>query len=206
MRGQVEAYFATLGELGARTLATNQKGESVTLDAAMTWGLDTLQRVRRDRRRVFFIGNGGSAGIASHMATDWMKTGGFSALAFNDGAMLTCLSNDLGYDNVFAVPLAHHAGNNDLLIAISSSGRSANILAGVRAARSVGAQIITLSGFGADNPLRTQGEMNFYVPNSRYGFVEIAHLTICHSLLDLAMGWRANGDEPRYVTQAGMAP
>jgi D-sedoheptulose 7-phosphate isomerase len=199
MHGQVEAYFKTLGGLGSCTLVTDRAGNAVALEVAMGWCMNTLGRVQRDRQRVFFIGNGGSAGIASHMATDWMKNGGFAATAFNDGAMLTCLANDLGYDQVFALPLARQARAGDLLIAISSSGKSSNILAGVKAARTADAQVVTLSGFGVDNPLRASGDMNFYVPNNLYGFVEIAHLTICHALLDLAMGWRADGREPIYA-------
>jgi D-sedoheptulose 7-phosphate isomerase len=133
------------------------------------------------------------------MATDWMKNGGFAASAFNDSAALTCLANDLGYEQVFAAPLSRHARPGDLLIAISSSGRSTSILAGVAAARSKSAKVMTLSGFSGDNPLRSRGDMNFYVPNGLYGFVEIAHLSIVHAVLDLAMGWRANGRAPVYA-------
>ncbi len=200
MRGQIEAYFETLGGLGRRALASDRRGDAIALETAADWSMQLLDRVLRGGHRVFFIGNGGSAGIASHMATDWMKNGGFAATSFNDGAMLTCLANDLGYSEVFALPITRHARKGDLLIAISSSGKSANILAGVEAARAADAQIITLSGFGADNPLRKTGDMNFYIPNNLYGFVEIAHLAICHALLDLAMGWRADGHEPVYAT------
>ena len=78
--------------------------------------------------RLFFIGNGGSAAIASHMAADFAKNGGVPALAFNDGASLTCLANDYGYEQVFALPLRQHMRSGDCLIAISSSGKSVNIL------------------------------------------------------------------------------
>ena len=72
-----------------------------------------------------FVGNGGSAGIASHLAIDFSKNGGLRSLAFNDASALTCLGNDLGYENVFAKQIDFHARAGDLLIAISSSGRSA---------------------------------------------------------------------------------
>src|SRR6185436_20185844 len=109
------------------------------------------------------------------------------------GAVLTCLGNDLGYDQVFARQIQAHARAGDLLIAISSSGNSANILNAVAAARARRADVITLSGFAPDNKLRGRGDLNFWVPNGLYGFVEIAHLAICHAILDLAMGWRAEG-------------
>ena len=71
----------------------------------------------------------------------------------------------------------------------SSSGRSANILNGVDVARARGCGVITYSGFGADNPLRRGGDVNFYIRSGEYGFVEVAHLALCHASFDIAMGW-----------------
>ena len=76
------------------------------------------------------------------------------------------------------------AQSGDVLIAISSSGQSANILAGVEQARKLGCFIITLSAFKSDNPLCQLGDLNFYVPTQSYGFAEITHLSICHCILD----------------------
>jgi D-sedoheptulose 7-phosphate isomerase len=104
--------------------------------------------------------------------------------------MLTCLGNDLGYDRVFAKQVELYARADDLVIAISSSGRSANILNAVKAARAAKCAVVTLSGFTADNPLRRLGDINFYVASDRYGFVEIGHLTICHAILDFICGLR----------------
>ena len=117
------------------------------------------------------------------------KNGGIRSLAFNDSSALTCLGNDLGYENVFAKQLDFHARAGDLLIAISSSGKSPNILAGVAAARAHDCGIVTLSGFSEENALRRTGDVNFYVKSSAYGFVEIAHLSLCHAILDIDMGW-----------------
>lgn len=144
--------------------------------------------LRDEKRRVFFIGNGGSAAIASHMAADWLKAGRFASMCFNDGAALTCLANDLGYENVFRAPLELHARPGDLLFAISSSGRSASILNAVQWAVSHGVFTVTLSGFAPDNPLRSMGNQNIYVPSARYGTVEIAHLAILHAVLDELQG------------------
>jgi D-sedoheptulose 7-phosphate isomerase len=122
------------------------------------------------------------------MATDYSKNGGIRSLAMNDSSMLTCLGNDLGYDRVFAKQIELHARSGDLLIAISSSGSSPNILNAVDAAKAAGCIIVTLSGFKPDNPLRGKGEVNFYIASDRYGFVEIGHLTICHAILDFLCG------------------
>ncbi len=202
LTGELEAYFSTLGNLGRQIEASDQQGRRVALTDAMTWATDTALRCKRDKSSIYFVGNGGSASIASHMAIDWMKNGGFAASCFNDGASLTCLANDLGFEQVFALPLSRHARPGDLLIAISSSGKSTDILAAVAAARGAGATVLTLSGFSPDNPLRQKGDMNFYVPNTLYGFVELAHLCICHAVLDLCMGWRSDGRDPVYAPSA----
>src|SRR3990167_1207580 len=136
--------------------------------------------------RVFFIGNGGSAAIASHIAMDWAKNKEQSAVAFNDASLLTCLSNDFGYEEVFRkalhlYPFTHH----DALVAISSSGQSHNILNAARYAMSEEGLVVTLSGFSPDNPLRSIGHMNFYVPSDSYGIVEITHLAILHSMVQV---------------------
>ena len=94
------------------------------------------------------------------------------------------MSNDFGYDAAFARLVTHYARKGDLLIAISSSGKSANILAAVEAARHVGTGVVTLSGFGQDNPLRTVGDVNFWSPSADYGEVEISHLFLLHYLAD----------------------
>src|SRR5262245_65309265 len=90
---------------------------------------DAPHRAHESGNTIMFIGNGGSAGIASHLAIDFAKNGGLRALALNDAAALTCLGNDLGYEAVFAKQLDFHARPGDMLIAISSSGMSANIIA-----------------------------------------------------------------------------
>jgi D-sedoheptulose 7-phosphate isomerase len=191
MRGEIEAYFRTLGGTGPRIRATDLHASELELHDAAARALDAAKRTRREHARIFFVGNGGSAGICSHMATDWMKNGGFSALSLNDGATLTCVGNDLGFEQVFAKQIEMQGRPGDLLIAISSSGNSANMLRAVEAARAVGMGVITLSGFGEDNKLRRTGDINFYVPHSRYGYVEISHLALCHALLDLSMGMSA---------------
>jgi D-sedoheptulose 7-phosphate isomerase len=143
-----------------------------------------VKAARSAGSRVFFIGNGGSAGIASHMAADWTKNGNFSALALNDPCALTCISNDIGYDDVFVQQLIRHGRKGDVLFAISSSGMSENIIRAAKWAVAEALFVVTLSGFRKDNNLRGVGHVNFYVPSDAYGMVEISHLSICHAVLD----------------------
>lgn len=150
--------------------------------------IDLIGHVRRFDQRMFFIGNGASASIASHMAADWLKTVGIAAQCFNDAPLMTAISNDIRYDQVFARPLAVHCRSGDVLFAISSSGQSASILNAAGVARSRGMHVVTLSGFLPDNPLRGLGLVNFYVPSKRYGVVEVCHHAICHAILDEVAG------------------
>jgi len=189
MRNRVGLYFATLSRLILETEVTDEAGHSLPLDQAFEKVAAAAHSVHDVGNTIMFIGNGGSAGLASHLAIDFSKNGRLRSLAFNDASALTCLGNDLGYKNVFAKQLEFHARAGDLLIAISSSGQSANILAAVERARAAKVGVITLSGFGRDNKLRRTGDLNFYVRSSEYGFVEVAHLALCHAILDLDMGW-----------------
>lgn len=185
----VAPYLAELAAVLAGCEASDGAGRALPVGAAVERVIALAHRTQAAGNTLLFIGNGGSAGIASHLAIDFTKNGGMRALAFNDPAALTCLGNDFGYDQVFARQIAAHGRPGDLLVAISSSGRSANILNGVAAARRLGIGVVGLSGFGADNPLRRAGDINFYLPSGRYGFVEIGHLALAHMLLDLASGW-----------------
>jgi D-sedoheptulose 7-phosphate isomerase len=185
----VDSYFATLAELIRRVAATDSAGRSLSVEDAFDRVRHAAHKAHDSGNTIVFIGNGGSASIASHLAIDFSKNGGLRALAFNDPSALTCLGNDLGYENVFAKQIEFHARPGDLLIAISSSGRSPNILAAVKAARARDCRVVTFSGFDDKNDLRRTGDVNFYVGSHEYGFVEVAQLAICHAILDLDMGW-----------------
>jgi D-sedoheptulose 7-phosphate isomerase len=185
-------YIDTLAALLRDTEVTGRDRAPVPLDDGIGWMRQAARETHGRGNKIMFIGNGGSAGIASHLAIDFSKNGGLRAMAFNDAAALTCLANDLGYENVFSEQIALHARAGDLLVAISSSGASASILNAVAAARAGGARVATLSGFTADNPLRRTGDVNFFVRSDAYGFVEVAHLALCHAVLDIELGWRGS--------------
>ena len=140
-------------------------------------------------------GLGGSAAIASHVVIDLNKAAGVRAVALNDPAALTCLANDLSYQEVFATQIAWHGRPGDVLVAISSSGKSINILQAVEAARAARMRVVTFSGFRGDNPLRLSGDLNFYVPSDRYGFVELAHQILLHAVTDALGAERAKPAE-----------
>ena len=181
------SYFSSLRQCLAAIQVWKENSDTMPIEPALQLALDRILKTRQTQGKIIFIGNGGSAAIASHQAVDLWKNGGIRAIAFNDASLLTCISNDYGYEHVFEKPVEMFAEPSDVLIAISSSGRSQNILRAVDMARSKGCSIITMSGFRSDNPLSRKGNLNFYVPSESYGFVEISHLALCHYLADLVM-------------------
>jgi phosphoheptose isomerase len=137
---------------------------------------------------VIFVGNGGSAGISSHLAIDLSKNANVPATCFNDASQITCLANDYGYEHWMAHALRLNAKAGDCLVAISSSGRSPNILNAVAKARELKLSVITLSGMTADNPLRLAGDINFWADSRSYNVVETAHQFWLMSAIDLIIG------------------
>ncbi len=146
--------------------------------------LELFQEMLRKSSLVYVVGNGGSAGIASHFHTDLVKALGIPSVTLFDSNLMTCISNDLGYEHVFSHSLKQVIKETDLLVAISSSGKSKNILNAVAAARGNGASVITLTGFSEENPLRKQGDLNIWLGVSDYGLVEIGHASILHTVVD----------------------
>jgi D-sedoheptulose 7-phosphate isomerase len=177
-------YCQTIAD-GLRQLAVTDRSGSLlpTSDAVAQWV--SMTRAAHDGGgHLYIIGNGGSAGMASHMAADACKNGHLRAMAFSDVALLTATANDLAYDQVFSLPLERLARPGDLLVAISSSGNSPNIVRALETGRAIGVRAVTLTGMNADNRARTLGDLNFYVPLSRYGWTESAHQVILHYWFD----------------------
>ncbi len=187
MKSKSKDYFKTLASLLGAVELTGAGGMAADFHQGMAEAIGLILERAAAGGQLIFIGNGGSAAIAGHMAVDFWKTAGIKSLAFTDSSLLTCISNDYGYRHVFEKPIEMFARPGDVLLAISSSGRSENILRGVGAARKTGAAVVTFSGFKPDNPLRGMGDYNFYVPSGSYGYVEIVHQAIVHALLDLIM-------------------
>ena len=180
----VENYYANLFGFISSIRVTNQNGEILALSNGVEKTSNLILSQSNSGQKVIFIGNGGRAAISSHMAIDFWKNGGIKTISFNDGPLLTSIGNDYGYKHVFEKPIEMFADAGDVLVAISSSGKSENILLGVKAARVKGCKIVTLSGFDENNPLSFLGEFNFHVPSKMYGSVEVIHHSICHCIID----------------------
>lgn len=135
-------------------------------------------------KKIIVVGNGGSAAIASHVAVDFTKAAGIRAVNFNEADLLTCFANDYGYIHWVDRALDFYADSGDLAILISSSGKSPNMLNGAIQAKAMGLNLMTLSGFSADNSLRTMGDINLWVDSTAYNVVEITHLVWLLAIVD----------------------
>ena len=131
--------------------------------------------------------NGGSSAIASHMTADYMKNGGMNTYSLYDNAVTTCMGNDYGYESIFSRPMEFLVKEGDLVVAISSSGNSPNIIAAIETAKEKGASVITFTGFYPDNKAKQAGDVNVYVPCDKYGIVASIHNIILQQIVDTIM-------------------
>ena len=150
----------------------------------MVWKELTI-KVREEAQSIYLIGNGASASMASHFAADLAKNAHLHTEVFSDLSLITAISNDMGYEWVFAEPLRRRAKKGHMLVAISSSGNSKNVLHAVKVAQKMGVKVITLSAMSPENPLRSLGYINIYVPAQTYGHAETCHAAILHHWMDM---------------------
>ncbi|MDE7001424.1 MAG: SIS domain-containing protein [Lachnospiraceae bacterium] len=149
--------------------------------------VECFTRHKKAGTQIFFIGNGGSSAIASHMTADFMKNGGMKTYSLYDNAVTTCMGNDYGYEAVFSRPLAFLGQEADLLVAVSSSGNSPNIVNAINTANAKKMETITFTGFERDNKAGQLGAVNVYVPSEKYGIVESIHNVMLQQVVDLIM-------------------
>ena len=161
--------------------------EQYVADTSMAELVNLFTLHKQNNSNIFFIGNGGSSAIASHMTADFMKNGGMNTYSLYDNALTTCMGNDYGYEYVFSRPLEFLIREGDLLVAISSSGNSANIVNAIRVAKEKNAEVLTLTGFKEDNQAKQLGDYNLYVPCMEYGIVESIHNLILQEIVDIIM-------------------
>ncbi len=160
-------------------------GSGLAVDAAFSLWRDCAHRLKRERNIAFFIGNGASASMASHVSADLAKNAHLHTSTFTDLSLITAIGNDLCFEEVFAEPLRRSMRHGDLLVAISSSGKSPNVLRAVQVARELGGFVSTLSAMDERNALRSMGDLNFYIPAQTYGMAETCHAAILHFWVDL---------------------
>ena len=153
--------------------------------------VNLLKAVHDKGNKALIFGNGGSAAIASHFSIDLTKNAGLRCVNFNEADLITCFANDYGFERWVEKAVDFYGDTGDLLIVISSSGCSENMLNGIKAARNGNFKtVVTLSGFDPDNPLRQLGDINLWIDSKAYNFVENIHQVWLLAIVDLIIGSR----------------
>lgn len=161
-----------------------QQGTMMNQEEGLEKWIDLTKQLNDAGNNIYFAGNGASAMMAGHMSADSTKNGGMKSLFLSETALVTAVSNDISYDEVFAYPLNRFANKADMLIAISSSGNSRNIIRAIETAKEKGMTVVTLTGLKENNAARQMGDINFFVPGKTYGIVEVCHQALLHCWLD----------------------
>ena len=144
--------------------------------------------VKESNSKIIFAGNGASASIAAHGATDFTKQGKIRSITFNEANLITCLSNDYGYENWIKEALKFYSNTGDLIVLISVSGESENTIEAAKHAKSAGNSVVTFTGKSENNTLKNLGDLNFWVDSHAYNIVECIHMIWITSVVDAVIG------------------
>jgi len=156
----------------------------IDLEEGMRTAYQWLSETIQYKSMVYIVGNGGSAAVASHAQIDFLNVAKIRAQVLHEPSVLTCMSNDYGYENAYSLILDVMLKPHDMLIAISSSGQSKNIFKAAELVKSRGGKVVTLTGFQPDNLLSYVGHINYWLDSCDYGFVEVGHQFLLHNLSD----------------------
>ena len=144
---------------------------------------------KKNRKKILIFGNGGSAAIASHFSVDLTKNAKIRCTNYNEPDLITCFSNDYGYERWVEMAIKYYGNKGDVLIVISSSGKSKNMINACIAARKKKfSKIITLTGHSINNPVKKLGDINLWVNSKAYNYIENIHQFWLLSLVDLVIG------------------
>ena len=148
---------------------------------------ELVLEVRKNKKKIIFAGNGASTLIASHGALDYVNQLGVKTLSIESAGFITAAGNDFGYEGIFERFVNLYAEKGDLIVVISSSGNSVNVINAANRGRTIGCKVVTFSGFKENNPLRKCGDVNFYTDADEYNKVESIHnlwlVSVCDFIL-----------------------
>ena len=144
---------------------------------------------KKSGKKILIFGNGGSAAIASHFSVDLTKNAKIRCTNYNESNLITCFSNDFGYEHWVEMAINYFGDKGDVLIIISSSGKSKNMINACFAAKKKKfSKIITLTGHSVNNPIKKLGDINLWVNTKAYNYIENIHQFWLLSLVDLVSG------------------
>tara|TARA_A100001011_G_C14151021_1_gene773995 strand:+ start:63 stop:620 length:558 start_codon:yes stop_codon:yes gene_type:complete len=144
-----------------------------------------LKKIKKNNK-VHVFGNGGSSTIASHFSMDITNNSKIKCFAYNDPSIITCFANDFRFENWISKVLSKYGEKKDVLLIISSSGESKNVINGIKTARKKSfSSIITFTGFKKNNKVNKLGDLNFWVNSKNYNTVEAVHNYYLLTIVDL---------------------
>jgi D-sedoheptulose 7-phosphate isomerase len=147
-----------------------------------------ILETKSNKGKLIFAGNGASASISNHASLDFTKQAKVRSINFNESAFITAFSNDYGYEDWISKALEFYAEPQDTLILTSCSGTSANVVSESKYANENKLNLITFTGFDPDNPLKSRGDINFWIDSKAYNIIEGIHQIWLLSICDLIIG------------------
>jgi len=149
---------------------------------------DSINKTYLEKGRLIFIGNGASASLSSHAATDFTKQAKIPSIAFNDHNLITAFSNDYGYENWVSKAIEFYSNDNDMLIFISVSGESKNLINGLNFAKKRNLKTASLTGSKEQNTLKLNSDISLWVDSKAYNIVECLHTIWITLIIDMIVG------------------
>ena len=147
--------------------------------------VNLIKETVNKKSKIYIVGNGGSSSIASHVSVDFTKVAKIPSITFNNSNLITCFANDFEYENWVTESIKSYCDKNDLIILISSSGTSKNIVNAANYCNNNKINLITFSGFVSGNPLSKLGKVNFHIESNNYNYIEMSHHIILVSIVDI---------------------
>ena len=189
MKQFINNYFDEFQKLTTYNLEISNRLEMIK---------DLFESTHKAGNKIIFVGNGGSAAMASHCAVDLSKNAGIRSINFNEADLITCLANDRGYENWVTEALKLYADKGDVVVLISSSGRSINMMNAAKYCNQNSLVLMTVTGMDKRNPLKSQNDkgsytdsdLNLWVNSKAYNLIEMVHhfwlLCICDMIIGKA--------------------
>ena len=151
---------------------------------------DIFLRTSKKKGKILIFGNGGSAAISSHVSVDLTKNAKIRTVNFNESDLITCFSNDYGYERWVEKSVDFYADANDTLVLISSSGKSKNMINACKADKKKKIKVISFTGHTRNNPLSKAADLSLWINSKAYNFVENTHQVWLLTVCDLIIGKR----------------
>jgi D-sedoheptulose 7-phosphate isomerase len=178
---KIETYFDFYNDKFSKLTYIDEKSKKKFIKT-----LNLFLNLKKKKKKILIFGNGGSAAMASHFSVDMTKIGQIRTVNFNESDLITCFANDYGYENWVSKAISFYFDKGDIVVLISSSGESQNMINAAKLVKKKKIKLITFTGFSSSNRLKKYGDLNFWVNSKIYNHVENIHQFWLLMLSDLA--------------------